>query len=138
SLTGPHVSRVHHFRRLPGLGPLVLELAAARVRPMALTDIVARLDDSFNLLDSGSRAAVPRHRRLQATFDWSYSLLDERERCLFRRLSVFVATCDLAAIEAVCSQPGLPLAEIAHVLHRLVDKSLVLPQPQRDGGMRYG
>jgi non-specific serine/threonine protein kinase len=124
-------------RRLDGI-PLALELAAARVRSMALTEIVARLDDSFNLLDSGSRAAVPRHRRLQATFDWSYSLLDERERGLFRRLSVFVATCDLAAVEAVCSHPGLPTAEIAHVMHRLVDKSLVLPYPQRDGGMRYG
>jgi non-specific serine/threonine protein kinase len=127
------VSAICH--RLDGL-PLALELAAARIRSMALTEIVERLDDSFQLLTRGSRNATARHRTLRATIEWSHELLDEAERRLLR-LAVFVGSVELDAVEAVCASAELPAAEVPDALHRLVDKSLVTTHPQADGGMRY-
>ena len=75
-------------RRVDGL-PLAIELAAARLRTMALPQLAARLDDRFRLLTGGSRTAMARQRTLRAVVDWSWDLLDERERTLLRRLSVF-------------------------------------------------
>ncbi|HEY4026971.1 MAG TPA: LuxR C-terminal-related transcriptional regulator, partial [Candidatus Dormibacteraeota bacterium] len=123
-------------RRLDGI-PLALELAAARVRSMTLHEIVTRLDDSFRLLSHGPRTAIPRHRTLRAMVDWSYATLDDRERMLLGRLAVFVGTVDLAAVEAVCAGPDLPVEEVPDVLHRLIDKSLVSLHPRSDGGLRY-
>ena len=123
-------------RRLDGI-PLALELAAARVRSLALTDMAKRLDDSFSLLTRGPRTTLSRHRSLRATIGWSYLLLDEREQRLLRRLSVFADVCDLTAVEAVCSAPDLPPEEIADSLHRLADKSLVTTEPGSDGSLRY-
>ena len=124
-------------RRLDGL-PLALELAAARVRSLGLGEIHTRLNDSFRLLTGGSRTAVARHRTLRAAVDWSYCLLDAPERRLFGRLAVFVGTFDLRAVESVCSDGEPDRAEVADVLHRLVDKSLVVSTAQPDGGLRYG
>jgi hypothetical protein len=74
--------------RVDGL-PLAIELAAARVRTLPLADIAVRLEDRFRLLTGGGHTAVPRQRTLRATVEWSYGLLDDRERLLFDRLSVF-------------------------------------------------
>jgi predicted ATPase len=123
-------------RRLDGI-PLALELAAARVRSLALADMAKRLDDSFSLLTRGPRTTLSRHRSLRATIDWSYLLLDEREQRLLRRLSVFADTFELTAVEAVCSAPDLPPEEIADSLHRLADKSLVAAEPDPEGSLRY-
>ena len=123
-------------RRLDGI-PLALELAAARVRSLALTDMARRLDDSFSLLTRGTRTTLSRHRSLRATIDWSYLLLDERERRLLRRLSVFADTFELIAVEAVCSAPDLPPEEIADSLHRLADKSMMTTEPGPEGRLRY-
>ncbi|MFF0019943.1 BTAD domain-containing putative transcriptional regulator [Streptomyces sp. NPDC005496] len=117
-------------RRLDGL-PLAIELAAARLRMLTPRQIADRLDDRFRLLTSGSRTVLPRQQTLRAVVDWSWDLLDEEEREVLRRLSVFAGGCDLAAAEAVCGPAAL------EVLGSLVDKSLVVAAPSGDGEMRY-
>ncbi|MBZ3903313.1 MULTISPECIES: AfsR/SARP family transcriptional regulator [Streptomyces] len=120
-------------RRLDGL-PLAIELAAARLRMLTPRQIADRLDDRFRLLTSGSRTVLPRQQTLRAVVDWSWELLDEEERDVLRRLSVFAGGCDLAAAEAVCGPAAL------EALGSLVDKSLVVAAPSgtgADDGMRY-
>ena|SRR5438876_5869157 len=73
--------------RLEGL-PLALELAAAHVSALALSQILERLDDSFRLLVGGSRTAPTRQQTLRATLDWSYGLLSAAEQAVFQRLAV--------------------------------------------------
>ncbi|MET7766879.1 BTAD domain-containing putative transcriptional regulator [Streptomyces sp. NPDC005393] len=89
-------------RRLDGL-PLAIELAAARLRLLTPRQIADRLDDRFRLLTSGSRTALPRQQTLRAVVDWSWDLLDERERTVLRRASVFAGGWSLGAAEAVCA-----------------------------------
>ncbi len=110
--------------RLDGI-PLAIELAAARVRVLTVEDIAARLDDRFRLL-TGNRRALPRQQTLKALIDWSYDLLKEKERVLFRRLSVFSGGWTLQAIEEVCSDDSIEADEILDLLTCLVDKSLVV------------
>ncbi|MEV5439498.1 BTAD domain-containing putative transcriptional regulator [Streptomyces sp. NPDC052682] len=117
-------------RRLDGL-PLAIELAAARLRMLTPRQIADRLDDRFRLLTSGSRTVLPRQQTLRAVVDWSWELLDQDERDVLRRLSVFAGGCDLAAAEAVCGPAAL------ETLGSLVDKSLVVAAPSGDGEMRY-
>ncbi|GGP98013.1 BTAD domain-containing putative transcriptional regulator [Streptomyces mutabilis] len=117
-------------RRLDGL-PLAIELAAARLRMLTPRQIADRLDDRFRLLTSGSRTVLPRQQTLRAVVDWSWDLLDEEEREVLRRLSVFAGGCDLAAAEAVCGPAALD------ALGSLVDKSLVVAAPSGSDGMRY-
>ncbi|MEU9303488.1 BTAD domain-containing putative transcriptional regulator [Streptomyces sp. NPDC048269] len=121
-------------RRLDGM-PLAIELAAARLRLLTLRQIADRLDDRFRLLTGGSRTLLPRQQTLRAVVDWSWDLLDDPERVVLRRLSVFAGGCDLAAVETVCAEGGL---DVADTLGSLVDKSLVVAAPGPDGsGMRY-
>ena len=80
-------------RRLDGM-PLAIELAAARVRALSLTEILDGLHDRFRLLTGGGRTAVRRQQTLRASVDWSHDLLAETERTLFRRLGVFVGGFD--------------------------------------------
>jgi len=138
-------------QRLDGI-PLAIELAAARVRVLAVEEIAARLDDRFRLLTGGSRTALPRQQTLRATMDWSYGLLSEAERTLFGRLAVFAGGWTLDAAETVCAgEPGgrgageqislAPLppitpADVLDLLTRLVDKSLVIKEEQ-GGQSRY-
>jgi len=133
-----HVVRV--VRELDGI-PLALELAAARLRSMTTAQLSERLADRFRLLTGGSRGALPRHRTLRAVVDWSWELLDEPERRLLRRLSVFTAGATLEAIERVCADPspdpsaegGVDGRDVWTVLFSLVDKSLVTAEnPARD------
>ncbi len=111
-------------RRLDGI-PLAIELAAARVRALSVARLVEGLDDRFRLLTGGARTALPRQRTLLASVEWSHDLLDEKERCLFRRLAVFAAPFTLDAAEAVVADPSLDGLGVFDLLARLVDKSLV-------------
>ncbi|WP_460356289.1 BTAD domain-containing putative transcriptional regulator [Actinoallomurus acanthiterrae] len=111
-------------RRLDGM-PLALELAAARLRAMTVEQIARRLDDRFRLLTSGSRSALPRQRTLLAVVEWSWDLLDEQERLLARRMSVFPGGATLAALEGVCSDASLRADDVLYVVNSLVEKSLV-------------
>jgi predicted ATPase/class 3 adenylate cyclase len=119
--TGPIVARI--CAKLDGV-PLAIELAAANVASMSVSDIETRLDDRFRSLTRGG-PDVPRHGTLQATVDWSHDLLNEKERVLFRRLSVFVGGFTLEGAEEVCSDEPLVRDEIVYLLTDLVDKSLV-------------
>jgi predicted ATPase/class 3 adenylate cyclase len=111
--------------RLDGI-PLAIELAAARTRAVPMDVIAARLDDRFRLLASGDRAALPRQQTLRALIDWSYDLLSEPERTLFRRLSVFRGGFTLEAGETVTSDDALDRADVLDLLAHLVEKSLVV------------
>ena len=116
--------------------PLAIELAAVRVKILAVDQILARLGDRFRLLTRGSRAAPRRHQTLQAAMDWSYDLLGEKERTTLSRLSAFAGACTLEAAEAVCGGDGLVMGDLLDLLTQLVDKSLVVVEDQR-GEARY-
>jgi predicted ATPase len=122
-------------RRLDGM-PLAIELAAARLRTMSVTSLHERLDQRFRLLTGGSRTALPRQQTLRATVEWSYSLLNDPEQSLLRRLSMFSEGFDLDAAEAVGALHDVDVFDIAGLLGSLVDKSLVVADP-KDSGVRY-
>ncbi|MEV0174001.1 BTAD domain-containing putative transcriptional regulator [Streptomyces sp. NPDC050803] len=104
---------------LDGL-PLAIELAAARLRTLTPDELADRLDDRFRLLSRGDRSKAPRHRTLRAVVEWSWELLDEEERELARRLTVFSGGATLDAVEAVC---GTAYPE--DLLASLVEKSFL-------------
>ncbi len=122
-------------RRLDGM-PLAIELAAARVRSLSLEDIESRLDQRFRLLTGGDRGALARQQTLRALIDWSYDLLNERERAILDYLSVFAGGFDLTATETVCALAEIEAWEVVDVLGSLVDKSLVQAD-QTNRGLRY-
>ncbi len=119
--------------RLDGI-PLALELAAARLRMMSVEQIAARLSDRFRLLTGGQRTALPRQQTLQALIDWSWNLLEEDEKTLFRRLSVFAGGWTLEAAEAVAGYDGL---DVFFAMEQLVNKSLILVDRSQNGAVRY-
>lgn len=123
-------------RRLGGI-PLAIELATARASMLAVEQVAGRLDDSLGLLGPGSRTAPPRHKTLRATLDWSYGLLEEQERILFRRLSVFSSDWTLEAAVAVGAGEGIEPGELLDLLGSLIEKSLVLAGTQREGPSSY-
>ncbi|WP_131733011.1 ATP-binding protein, partial [Actinomadura formosensis] len=123
---------VRTCRALDGM-PLAIELAAARLRAMTPAQIAGRLDDRFRLLTAGSRTALPRHRTLRAAVEWSWDLLEEPERILWRRLAVFPGGATADAADAVCAGPGPDRAATLDLLAALADKSLVTvtgPEPR--------
>ena len=118
--------------RLDGL-PLAIELAAARVDALGVTQLLDRIDDRFRLLSEGDRLAEERQRSLAGTVRWSYQLLDDTERRVFRAVSVFPGPFTLEAAEAVAG------AGAGQAVLRLVDCSLLLPpQTGLDDRSRYG
>jgi predicted ATPase len=112
-------------RRLDGV-PLAIELAAARITTMNPGELSRRLDRRFRLLTGGDRDAIERHQTLQATIDWSYDLLTEREQRLLDRLSVFAGGCTLDAVEAVCAGDPIDVDHLYELLANLVARSLVV------------
>jgi predicted ATPase/class 3 adenylate cyclase len=120
--------------RLDGI-PLAIELAAVRVKALGVDQISERLDDRFRLLTGGSRTALPRQQTLRATIDWSYKLLSDQERTLFRRLAVFAGGWTLEAAEQVCVLEADGL-DVLDLLAHLVDKSLVI-MDESGGKARY-
>lgn len=111
-------------RRLDGI-PLAIELAAARAPTLAPHGIVERLNDRFSLLGAGMRTALPRHRTLEGAIDWSYQLLEENDRRLLSRLSVFKGPFDLKAAGEVCGFDQLETARVEEAVQRLVDQSMI-------------
>ena len=118
----PSVARI--CWQLDGL-PLAIELAAARVNAMEIELIADRLDQRFQLLTTGSRVDLPRQQTLRGTIDWSYELLSEPDRVLFRRLAVFAGGFTLEAVEGICLGDGLLAADVLPTLLRLADQSLL-------------
>jgi predicted ATPase/DNA-binding CsgD family transcriptional regulator len=127
--TGPAVARL--VARLDGM-PLAIELAAARAEALGVSQLLDRLEDRFALLAAGDRTAPPRQRSLAAAVEWSYQLLEEDERRVFRAVSVFPGPFTLDGAEAVAGT-GAGLAVL-----RLVDCSLLVPpRAGADGRPRY-
>ncbi len=114
-------------RRLDGI-PLAIELTVPQLRMLQPQRLEARLQDPFFLRVKASRTAVARHQTLAGVFDWSYDLLDESERALFRRLSVFAGGWTLEAAVAVTSGGTVTRDEIFGLLSGLADKSLVVAE----------
>jgi predicted ATPase len=123
-------------RRLDG-SPLAIELAAGRTRSLAPAEIAARLDERFSLLAVSGRRAAARHRTLGAAIDWSYELLDEPQRRVFERLSVFARGATLDGARDVCAGDGVTRDQVADVLDQLVAHSLVQPLPAGGGRTLY-
>jgi predicted ATPase/DNA-binding SARP family transcriptional activator len=110
---------------LDGL-PLALELAAARARSMTVAEIASRLDERFSLFTRASSSGMSRQQTLRASLDWSYTLLNDAEKSLLRRLSVFVGGWTLEGAKSICSGEDLPEKQILDLLASLIDKSLVV------------
>ena len=123
----PSIVQICH--RLDGI-PLAIELAAARCKLLSPAQIASRLDDRFRLLTGGSRTALPRQQTLEALISWSYDILSEDEKMLFRRLSVFVGGFSLEAVEAISG------ADALNLLEQLLNKSLVQVE-EAEGEARY-
>ena len=129
-------------KRLDGI-PLAIELAAVRVKTLSLEQIALRLNDCFRLLTGGSRNALPRQQTLRALIDWSYDLLSEPEKTLFRRLSIFVGGFSLDSAEAICVDTGeskgaIRQEDVFDILSELSDKSLLTSEADEFGERRYG
>ena len=120
-------------RHLDGI-PLAIEFAAARAATLGIEQVAAGLRDRFALLTSGRRTALPRHRTLRATLDWSYELLPDAERLLLQRLAVFSGSFSLAAANAVTNRGEASEADIADGVANLVAKSLVTSDLTAGGG----
>ncbi|HEV3293441.1 MAG TPA: AfsR/SARP family transcriptional regulator, partial [Streptosporangiaceae bacterium] len=117
--------------RLDGM-PLAIELAAARVEALGVSQLLGWLDGRLALPAGGDRLAAGRHRSLAAAAEWSYQLLDNEEQRVFRRLSVFPAPFTLEATGTVAGEGAAP------VVLRLVECSLLVPpRPGLDGRSRY-
>ncbi len=112
-------------RRLDGI-PLAIELAAARVKMLSISNLAQRLNERFKILTGGSRSALPRQKTLTALIDWSYDLLVPHERLLFARIGIFAGGLGLDAVTAICSGQGLDGIDIFDLLASLTDKSLVV------------
>jgi predicted ATPase/class 3 adenylate cyclase len=121
--------------RLDGI-PLAIELAATRVRSLSVEEIDGKLDQRFRLLTGGSRTALPRQQTLRSLIDWSYDLLQDPEKLLLQRLSVFAGGWTLEAAEHVCAGEGMESSEVLDLLTSVADKSLVITE-QNDERYRY-
>ena len=135
-VTAKNVSAIASIcARLDGM-PLAIELAAPRLRSMSVDELSERLDQRFALLTDGSRAALPRHRTLRSTIDWSYDLLADVEQTMLRRVSVFAGGWTLAAAEQVCTGDAIETHDVIDLLGSLADKSLVATT-EHQGATRY-
>lgn len=127
SVTDENAGRIASVcRRLDGL-PFAIELAAARLRSMGLSELEGRLDDRFKILTGGNRTEVPHHRTLQSTVEWSYELLSPDAQTLYAEVSVFRGGFDLQAAESVTDLDG-----IVDPLDSLVASSLLITKTQGD------
>ena len=127
---------VHLCRRLDGI-PLALELAAVRLGSLSLEQLNRGLDSELSILGTGNRGAEARQQTLADTIGWSYGLLDERERLLWARLSVFAGGFQEDAAVQVCSDTRIPAEQIAVLIGALVDKSILKRQLTGAGPPRY-
>src|SRR5262249_37493809 len=113
--------------RLEGM-PLALELAAVRLEGLTVDQLLASLDRDLSVPAATLRGAEARQQTMEATLDWSYSLLSEKQGRLWARLSVFAGGFDARAAATVCSDLELPDEDLPEVMAALVESSIL----QRD------
>jgi len=130
-----HAAVVQLCRSLDGM-PLAIELATVRLRMLSPEQILARLDDRFDLLTSRDRSVHPRQRSLHALIDWSFDLCSPEEQVMWMRLGVFPGAFDLDAATAICADEDLDDRAVLTALAGLVDQSLLVPEPSGPR-MRY-
>jgi non-specific serine/threonine protein kinase len=123
-------------RKLDGI-PLALELAAVRLASLSLEQLNAGLASELSILGTANRGAEARQQTLEATIGWSYGLLDEQERLLWARLSVFAGGFQEDAATEVCTDARIPAGRVAGLLGSLVDKSILKRQLQGVSPPRY-
>ncbi len=121
--------------RLDGL-PLALELAAPRLRVLSPQELFSRLEKRLDLLSVGARDLPARHQTLRAAIDWSYDLLETKEKSMFRRLSVFVGGCTLDGVNAACDVADPKGLVALDIISSLVEKTLVR-QDETNGVQRF-
>jgi predicted ATPase/class 3 adenylate cyclase len=121
--------------RLDGL-PLAIELASTRTKVLTPQQMLPRLEKRLSILTSGPRTLPERHRTLRDTIAWSHDLLEQPERALFARMSVFTGGCTLESAEQVCDPTGIGL-DLLEGLSSLVDKSLVRRIDPSEGEPRF-
>ncbi|MBX7041743.1 MAG: tetratricopeptide repeat protein [Ignavibacteria bacterium] len=105
--------------------PLAIELAAARTKLLSLAETRKRLEDRFSLLKGGNRTALPRQKTLRAMIDWSHDLLNEEEKIMWRRLSVFYGGWKLEVAEAVCADGIISSEDVLNICETLTEKSIL-------------
>lgn len=111
--------------RLDGI-PLAIELAAARTNIFPVEKILERLDDRFKFLTGGKRTALKRQQTLGALINWSYELLDDKEKLLWKRLSVFSGGWTIESAENICSDKLIQADSIVDILSELTEKSIII------------
>lgn len=131
----PAIAEICH--RLDGL-PLAIELAAARIKMMTPHELLSKLERRFDILRGGVRELPERQQTLRGAIDWSYELLNDSTKKLFRRLSVFVGGWTLDAAEAVCNAGNELSCDVMDEMETLVDNSLLLQSQDADGQTRFG
>ncbi len=129
----PAIAEICH--RLDGL-PLAIELAAARIKLLPPQLLLARLDNRFDVLRGGTKDLPERQRTMYGAIDWSYSLLNENERRLFQRLSVFCGGFTIEAATEVCVADDHNQSNLLDELEMLVDSSLIRSPEEAPGELR--
>ncbi len=122
--------------RLEGL-PLAIELAAARVKVLSPSAVLDKLENSLNLLTGGARDLPARQQTMRGAVEWSYELLNDAEKLLFRRLSVFNGGFTFEAAEFIAAAQSLTVIDVLETLSSLVDKSLLVAKEQANGETRF-
>jgi predicted ATPase len=122
--------------RLDGI-PLAIELATAHLVIFSVEQLAERLNESFQVLTSGNRTALPHHQTIRASIDWSWNLISDLERMLLRRLAIFAGGWILEAAESICGDNGIEAHEISKLMSQLVAKSLVIANPALGGKRRF-
>jgi tetratricopeptide (TPR) repeat protein len=137
SLTTANVAAVIDIcRKLDGIA-LAIELAAARVPLLGIEGLRGRLDERLRVLTGGNRLALPRHQTLRAALEWSHGLLSLPQQVVFRRLGVFSGSFALEAAQLVAADPDIDEWTVLDALGALVDKSLVVVEPDTGAEPRY-
>ncbi|MCE7010895.1 LuxR C-terminal-related transcriptional regulator [Kibdelosporangium philippinense] len=132
TMTNETQARVAEVCRLLGGIPLAIELSVVQLRVLNLDQLTARLADCYRLPAAATRGGLPRHQTLQAAVEWSFDLCTAAEQNLWMRASVFAGGFDMAAAEQVCAAAGLPSDEMLIHLFRLVDKSVLISEPDAE------
>jgi diguanylate cyclase (GGDEF)-like protein len=125
-------SVVEACRRVDGIA-LAIEIAAARMNVLTPASLAWRLNERFHMLRRGSRTAFSRHQTMRALIDWSHDMLEERERALFERVSVFANGWNADEAAAICSGGTVAAEDVFDLLSALADKSLVVIDPDSYG-----